>query len=136
MVDSFPAAAHANKCRVLVVEDDALTHTTLARVLEQAGHAVEAVGTVAGALLKLPDVQCVVLDLNLPDGNGMDVLRRARELHLPVRIAVHTGIADPAVLRDVRALRPDALFLKPFDPFDLITWLDLQRGTPPGESPR
>ena len=127
VVDHFPAAAHAGKCRVLVVEDDALTHTTLARVLEQAGHVVDAVGTVAGALLKLPDVHCVVLDLNLPDGNGMEVLRRARELRLPVKIAVHTGVSDPALLREVRALRPDALFLKPFDPYDLITWLDRQR---------
>jgi CheY-like chemotaxis protein len=126
-VDPSPLPARAGKCRVLVVEDDALTHTTLAMVLEQSGYPVEAVGTVAAALARLPHAQCVVLDLNLPDGNGVEVLRRARALGLPARIAVHTGVADPALLNEVRALKPDALFVKPFDPDELIAWLARQR---------
>jgi DNA-binding NarL/FixJ family response regulator len=69
-----------------------------------------------------------VLDLNLPDGNGIEVLRYARSAGLPARIAVHTGVADPALLQQVRALKPDALFVKPFDPDDLLAWLDRQRG--------
>ena len=124
VVDPFPLPAQTGKCRVLVVEDDALTHTTLAMVLEQSGHPVEAVGTVAAALRRLPHAQCVVLDLNLPDGNGIEVLRAARDLKLPARIAVHTGVADASLLHDVRALRPDALFVKPFDPANLLAWLD------------
>jgi AmiR/NasT family two-component response regulator len=46
-----------------------------------------------------------------------------RERHLPLRVAVHTGCSDTAVLKQVRALRPDALFMKPFDPARLIAWL-------------
>jgi len=126
-VDPSPLRAPAAKCRVLVVEDDALTHTTLAMVLEQSGYPVEAVGTVAAALARLPGAQCVVLDLNLPDGNGIDVLRHARALGLPAKIAVHTGVADPALLNEVRALKPDALFVKPFDPDELLAWLARQR---------
>ena len=115
------------KCRVLVVEDDALTHATLRRVLERSGHPVEAVGTIAAAIPLLPRAECLVLDLALPDGSGIEILRRVRDLGLNVRVAVHTGCAEPRVLDEVRALRPDALFIKPFNPDDLLAWLDGQR---------
>lgn len=112
------------KCRALVVEDDALTHATLRRVLERSGHPVDAVGTVAEAVRRLPSAECVVLDLRLPDGCGTDVLRHVRERRLPVRVAVHTGCADPGLLKQVHDLQPDALFIKPFDPEELLKWLD------------
>ena len=116
------------KCRVLVVEDDALTHTTLRRVLERAGHEVEAVGTVETALRRLADAECIVLDLRLPDGCGLEVLRRVRELRLTARVAVHTGCADATQIKKVKELAPDALFIKPFNPDDILAWLD-QPGT-------
>ena len=115
------------KCSVLVVEDDALTHTTLRRVLERAGHEVEAVGTVQTALGRLHGVDCIVLDLRLPDGSGLEVLRRVRESGSAVRVAVHTGCAEGAVIRRVKELNPDALFIKPFNPDDLLAWLDAVR---------
>jgi two-component system response regulator FixJ len=106
-----------------VVEDDALTHASLRRVLDKSGHEVEAVGTVAEAYPRLAHSRCVVLDLQLPDGSGIDVLRYVRERHLPVRVAVNTGCADQALLREVRALAPDALFIKPFNPEKLLAWI-------------
>ena len=116
-------APRTAKCRALVVEDDALTHTTLRRVLETSGHQVDAVGTVADAYAHLATSRCLVLDLRLPDGCGIDLLRYVRERHLPVRVAVNTGCADQTLLREVRALRPDALFIKPFDPEKLLAWI-------------
>ena len=113
----------ARKCRALVVEDDALTHTSLRRVLEASGHEVEAVGTIAEAYPRLANSHCVILDLRLPDGCGIDLLRHIRERRLPVRVAVNTGCADDNLLREVRALYPDALFIKPFDPEVLLAWL-------------
>ena len=115
--------ARTRKCRALVVEDDAMTHASLRRVLETSGHEVDAVGTVAEAYARLPTSRCIVLDLCLPDGCGIDVLRYVRERHLPVRVAVNTGCADQKLLKEVRALRPDALFIKPFDPEELLAWL-------------
>jgi DNA-binding response OmpR family regulator len=104
-----------------------MTHATLRRVLETSGHEVEAVGTVAEAYARLGHSRCIVLDLRLPDGCGIDLLRYVRERHLPVRVAVNTGCADNKLLNEVRALRPDALFIKPFDPEMLLAWL---RGVP------
>lgn len=113
----------APKCRALVVEDDALTHITLRRVLESSGHEVDSVGTVADAYPRLAMSRCLVLDLQLPDGSGIDLLRYVRERRLPIRVAVNTGCSDQKLLKEVRALRPDALFLKPFDPEKLLAWL-------------
>ena len=112
------------QCRVLIVEDDALTHTTLRRVLERSGHEVDAVATVAAAIARLPDAECIVLDLRLPDGCGLEVLHHIRERKLTARVAVHTGCAEAAMLKKVRALHPDALFIKPFNPDDILAWLD------------
>jgi DNA-binding response OmpR family regulator len=118
----------ARKCRILLVEDDAITHASLRRVLETSGHEVQAVGTVAAAFPLLATSRCIVLDLCLPDGCGIEILRYVRERSLPVWVAVNTGCADEGLLREVRALRPDALFIKPFNPETLLAWL---RATPP-----
>jgi two-component system KDP operon response regulator KdpE len=69
------------KMRVLVVDDEAAILRFLKPALEANDYEMEAAGTVAEALkhiaAKAPDI--VLLDLGLPDGEGKDVIRRARE---------------------------------------------------------
>lgn len=83
---------------VLVVEDDPALLHAISRNLAVRGHDTECADTVAGALAALthnrPDL--LVLDIDLPDGSGWDVLRALRA----------GGGADvPAVV--VSALRPN-----------------------------
>ena len=65
---------------VLLVEDDGSTRSLVAANLEAHGYAVRVAGTAADALrawdARRPDL--VVLDLGLPDANGMTVIRRIR----------------------------------------------------------
>jgi two-component system, OmpR family, KDP operon response regulator KdpE len=69
------------RTRVLVVDDDPAIQRMLKLTLEANSHKVLAVSTAAGALSGIaadaPDI--VLLDLDLPDGNGKDVIRRVRE---------------------------------------------------------
>jgi two-component system KDP operon response regulator KdpE len=69
------------KTRVLVVDDEAAILRFLKPALEANDYEMTSVGTVAEALkqiaAKSPDI--VLLDLGLPDGDGKDVIRRARE---------------------------------------------------------
>jgi two-component system KDP operon response regulator KdpE len=69
------------KVRVLVVDDEAAILRFLKPALEANGYEMGTTGTVAEALkhiaAKAPDI--VLLDLGLPDGDGKDVIRRARE---------------------------------------------------------
>jgi two-component system, OmpR family, KDP operon response regulator KdpE len=71
----------SDKTRVLVVDDEAAILKFLKPALEANGYEMTSSGSVAEATKRIavdsPDV--VLLDLGLPDGDGKDVIRRARE---------------------------------------------------------
>ena len=64
---------------VLVVEDDRSIGEQLVRGLSRAGCRVDLVGSAAAALAHV-DVQLVLLDLGLPDGDGIELCHRIREV--------------------------------------------------------
>ncbi len=69
-----------DEVRLLLVEDDAPLATVIERGLIEEGYAVDRSATVADAneFLRLNDYDLVVLDLGLPDGDGVDVCRGVR----------------------------------------------------------
>jgi len=102
--------------RMLLVEDHEATRTLLRRILVLCGWEVCEAGTVAEGLAQLdPPPDGVVLDLELPDGDGEAILRAVRAGHLPTRVVVNTGIEEPTRLDHVSELRPDAVLHKPID---------------------
>ncbi len=66
-------------CRVLFVEDDAMTARIMAKLLRQAGYAVTTANCIADAL-DVPDADydLVVSDIGLPDGTGLELMRAIR----------------------------------------------------------
>jgi DNA-binding response OmpR family regulator len=66
--------------RILLVEDDAVLHEVIRRSLEDAGSHVDSARTLVAArhLWQVQTFDAVLLDLNLPDGSGLIVLREAR----------------------------------------------------------
>lgn len=64
--------------RILLVEDDNRVAAALIPALERHGYAVVRVGTGAEALAAPADVDLVLLDLGLPDLDGLEVCRRLR----------------------------------------------------------
>lgn len=66
--------------RLLLVEDDVAIRSFLERALGEAGYQVDAVGTAKDAeALALEGVHDVmVIDLGLPDGDGLDLIQRCR----------------------------------------------------------
>lgn len=67
--------------RILVVEDDRLLNNTLCYNLTAAGHTVDAAITKSVAIhsIEKQDYDLVVLDVNLPDGNGFDFCNIVKE---------------------------------------------------------
>jgi len=65
---------------VLLVEDEESLASLVAAYLEQEGYRVVSVGTGGEALqwIEQQPVRLVVLDLNLPDMDGLDVCRQIR----------------------------------------------------------
>lgn len=103
---------------VLVVEDSALVASAMRILLEDAGHSVTEAGSVAAAVeavavaSRVPDV--ALLDLTLPDGDGLRVLTELRAMGREPRIAVAvTGRDDPGVRERCLAAGCHAVLLKP-----------------------
>jgi len=106
--------------RVLLVEDETALADVIARSLRARGHRVTLAPTAGAALLSLaaewPDV--LLLDVNLPDMTGWDVLRRLGEGdrgHLPVVVIS----AAPISPKRIEEFRPARSLMKPF-PIDAL----------------
>ncbi len=67
--------------RILVVEDETDLADAIAKGLRREGYAVDVANDVAGAVdrLVVSSYDLVTLDLNLPDGDGLELARRLRE---------------------------------------------------------
>jgi len=109
-------------CSVLVVEDDAkVSHTIVASLRESGLHAVRC-GTAAEAVARLDTtrVDVAVLDLGLPDRDGMEVLRhiRSKSPSLPVLIlTARDAVQDRIIGLDGGA---DDYLVKPFSLPELL----------------
>ncbi len=67
--------------RLLVVEDDHLLNNTLCYNLSAAGYTVDAAMTKTAAVsfCEAQDYDLIILDINLPDGNGFDLCEKIKE---------------------------------------------------------
>lgn len=110
---------------VLLVEDDALVARGIASGLRLHGFVVDAVATAgqADAALATLDFNLVILDWGLPDGDGIELLKRwrARGVELPVLVLT----ARDALAHKVAGLRSgaDDYVLKPFELDELVARL-------------
>jgi DNA-binding response OmpR family regulator len=108
--------------RLLVVEDEARIAEALRVALSRAGFAVDAVASVADARAALPlaPYDAVILDLGLPDGDGLDLLVEHRQAGSRVPVLVLT--ARDAVEARVAGLDAgaDDYLVKPFAMAELI----------------
>ena len=110
--------------RVLIVEDDPHLCAFLVQVVSESGILALPSRCLAEAMRGLdPLPDKVLLDLHLPDGSGLTLLRHVRERGLAVRVAVTTGSVDRDLLADVELLRPDRVFKKPFGLPQLMAWI-------------
>jgi two-component system OmpR family response regulator len=66
----------------------------------------------------------VLLDLMLPDGDGVEVLRQIRESNYTSRVLVTTAVSDPGRLGKVCQLRPEAVLQKPIDVARLLKMIE------------
>ncbi|HMB05927.1 MAG TPA: response regulator [Isosphaeraceae bacterium] len=111
---------------LLLVEDDRATSRALRGIFDRRGWDVLHAATVAEALSHLSAApKCVILDLMLPDGDGLTVLEKIRSEDLPIRVAVTSGSNDLARLRAVSALRPEVFLPKPISLPDLLAGLEV-----------
>jgi diguanylate cyclase (GGDEF)-like protein len=133
--DREPADAHPSAGsrgpRLLFVDDDARLLTLLRTTFELVDVEIEVATTAAGALGAIasrpPDV--VVLDIGLPDMDGLSVCRRLKEDPATswIGVVLLTGASEEAE-RPARAAGADAFLRKPFSPLELLAIVDRLAG--------
>jgi DNA-binding NtrC family response regulator len=105
---------------ILIVEDETLLRKQLTAQLERLGMDVTGTGTLGAARQLISEVSFdfALLDVNLPDGKGTELLR---EKVLPPDTGVIVMTANGEVAGAVEAMRLGALdyLVKPFDPLEL-----------------
>lgn len=116
---------------ILLVEDEPRLRRTLAKSLEGRAFAVEEATTAAEAVsaaLSTP-FDLMLLDVNLPDATGWDVLRELRSAGRVIPVVVLTAVSpNPARLRE---FRPFGVLHKPF-PIDALLRLIRAACSEPG----
>ena len=108
--------------RVLLVEDDFSTAQTIEMMLKSEGMVVDAtdLGEDGLEIGKLYDYDIIILDLMLPDMDGMEVLRRLRHSRVTTPVLILSGLSQAE--NKVKGLGngADDYLTKPFDKSELI----------------
>jgi two-component system response regulator DevR len=106
----------ANSIRVFLVDDHEVVRTGIKSLLDgqpdlvvvgEAGTVAEALATVGDAT---PDV--LILDVRLPDGNGIEICAAMSERHTGIASLIFTSIADQRLLREAAAAGARGYVLK------------------------
>ncbi|MEU7476067.1 response regulator transcription factor [Lentzea sp. NPDC042327] len=109
--------------RVLLVEDDDGVADALVEALRANGHRPARVRRGSDALIAHRDADVVLLDLGLPDQDGLEVLRKLRRID-PVPVLVLTARGDErTVVRGLR-LGADDYLVKPVRLAELLARID------------
>jgi len=108
--------------RVLLVEDDPATSKSIQMMLEGSGIVVDStdLGEDGLEIGRLYEYDLIILDLMLPDMNGLEVLRRLRDSKTDTPVLILSGLDGPD--KKIKGLRTgaDDYLTKPFDKGELM----------------
>ena len=110
---------------VLVIDDDQDLTTMLVEFLEQEAFSINTADSLRDGARMISDIgpQLVILDVMLPDGSGLDLLRQLRARGEMVRVLLLTARGDPADRVLGLELGADDYLVKPFEPRELLARL-------------
>ncbi len=109
------------KLSVLVVDDEALIRKSLSKVLRAKGYTVETASTGAEGLEKVAAVrpQVLILDLRLPDTDGLTVLRHARRIDPLLQVIMITAYGEIPMAFEAGKLDAVSFLRKPYEMEDI-----------------
>jgi DNA-binding response OmpR family regulator len=117
--------------RILVVDDDPAIAEMMKRALARHGYQVEAVLSSVEAVQRFREAPCdaAVLDLVMPERDGMDVAGVLREQRPGLPIAILTGYVHSPLLPS-NGQSAMAVFRKPVVIQEVVDFLDAELGRP------
>jgi FixJ family two-component response regulator len=125
MAASSSSPPGSRRSVVLVVEDDPAVRRALCRLLRTAGYAAKGLAS-GGELLgqEWPGTLAgIVLDVHLPDMNGLALVQRIRERDGKLALVVITADSDPELRAQALRQGASAFLTKPFEEAALLAEL-------------
>lgn len=115
------AHAPAEPRRVFVIDDDPVMLLSCRRILEKDGYAVETCSSAVEGLRRIENVrpELLLVDLKMPELDGLQVIDRVRAVDPEIVIAVITGYATIATAVDAMQAGAYDFLPKPFTPDEL-----------------
>ncbi|MEM9358892.1 MAG: response regulator [Pseudomonadota bacterium] len=107
--------------QIVIVDDDDAVRDSLKVLLEAEDYQIATYADAKTFLgVSLEQVQCILLDVRLPDGDGLDILQQLVDRGIEARTIIMTGHGD--VPMAVKAMRIGAsdFIEKPFEPDDML----------------
>jgi two-component system OmpR family response regulator len=103
------------KARILHVDDHQDTRLMMAALLQERGYGVLTAGSVGEALQLAEDItfDLYILDVRLPDGTGVELCQKLREMRPGIPILYYSAYGDAAEVESALARCGDAYLKKP-----------------------
>jgi DNA-binding response OmpR family regulator len=103
------------KARILHVDDHQDTRLMMAALLQERGYGVLTAGSVAEGLQLAKDISfdLFILDVRLPDGTGVELCQKLREMRPGIPILYYSAYGDAAEVESALAICGDAYLKKP-----------------------
>ncbi|SFS62242.1 response regulator [Paenibacillus sp. BC26] len=104
-------------CSILIVDDQAAIRMLLRELFELEGMIVyEAInGTSAIETVRTTAIDFILLDLKMPDMDGIEALQGIRRWNEHAQVAMITAFGDPLKMEAAKQLGVQSFFTKPFD---------------------
>ena len=119
-----------NKPTILVIDDDPEFLKSLSILHKDEFEVLTAMNGMEGmsALKTNPSISMILLDLDMPVMNGMDTLKRIREISSDIKVIIMTGKSNHDWAKRCANLNIHGYIEKPYDPDDLISRIKNQLG--------
>ena len=108
-------ALFQTKARILHVDDHQDARLMMAALLQERGYGVLTAGSVGEALQLVKDItfDLYILDVRLPDGTGVELCQKLREMRPGIPILYYSAYGDAAEVESALSICGDAYLKKP-----------------------
>jgi len=126
-IDSTVDLTRARGKTILIIDDEELLLESMQlKLISLRAKVLTAIGGKAGLELiakKHKNLDAIVLDIMMPDINGIEVLQQIKELYPELKVIMHSGVASAHEIKEVMHLGAHHFLSKPYDIKELIKHL-------------
>ena len=104
------------KTKILIVDDEERFRTTMSKLLIAEGHDAQTAGSALEALetLSSESFDVVILDVRMPEMNGVEALKKIRKIDPYLEVIIMTGYASVDTAREIMTTGAFDYLLKPY----------------------